>query len=306
MIDAVAGELPDEDPPEEVRAWDWREHHLLILPGVSWEEWNMIWNTCDQTSKSWQFWVGDCLLTGQREFGEQFSQVLDAKYAEQHKVPLWVCSKIEPSRRRPNVSFSAHKVIAGIDDVAEQDRWLKRADDNLWTVRELQEAIDAEGAKTKRREKIRAGSNMGPPLEDERDPTNPFAPLERSGNKRLELANSEFSTQARDILAALRSLGTDNRAYTETGVDILIADALQEPLWPFTADVNRAIRLIPADWQTAITYDIRAGTLQWTVDARQPETDFAPERIAIGLGPNLAVAICEAAITARLTDTGEC
>jgi hypothetical protein len=263
----------------------------------------MIWNTCDQTSKSWQFWVGDCLLTGQREFGEKFSQVLDAKYAEQHKVPLWVCSKIEPSRRRPNVSFSAHKVIAGIDDVAEQDRWLKRADDNLWTVRELQEAIDAEGAK-KRREKIRAGSNMGPPLDDNVEQEYRTRRLDRLIGP-PEATNSEFSTQARDILAALRSLGTDNRTYTEAGIDILIADALQEPLWPFTTDVNRAIRLIPADWQTDITYAIRDGVLQWTVDARQPETDFAPERIAIGLGPNLAVAICEAAITARLTDTGE-
>jgi hypothetical protein len=48
----------------------------------------------------------------------------------------WVAASIEPARRRGQLSYSHHELIAGLE-VGEQEHWLERAEADRLTVEDL-------------------------------------------------------------------------------------------------------------------------------------------------------------------------
>ncbi len=148
MTNSVAAIQP---PP-----WRFGERALFIRQGISWDEWVSVWQTAEGMHQSSSFYIGDALLAGMREFGEKFAQVVDPKYVNQQRGAMWVCSRIEPERRRANLSYSLHRELAALEP-DEQDRWLALAEAGSWTVKRLKEAMVIAG--------LRRG-NGGPPLDD--------------------------------------------------------------------------------------------------------------------------------------------
>jgi hypothetical protein len=92
------------------------------------------------------FMMGDLLRWGEERFGEKYAQVIDStrEYMRLHAKTLanwqWITGKIEPSRRRENLSLAHHESVAKLD-AGEQTEFLQLAEDEGMTVKELRAAI---------------------------------------------------------------------------------------------------------------------------------------------------------------------
>ncbi len=261
----------DAAPPP----YEYREHALIVAPGLSWEAWTSIWATVDRIHKSSSFYVGDALLAGQREFGERFSQVVDVKYLEPQRGAMWVCSKIEPSRRREDLSFSFHRELAAMDP-EEQDRWIREAEPRC-TVARLKELM----ATAKRR------ANGGPPVTEQPPPLEP----------------DPFLVEQTDTFGDAQDVTGEPLQRREAPEASEIPPTPLRPSPGDAADEIRALieavrRLAPSlspDWRTEST--IRAP------DTRGYTVRFAKgNQIAVGEGPSLPAALVDAALAAMISD----
>lgn len=295
---------------EEPRAWEYREHSLIVLPGLSWDEWTTLWSTVDQTNRSAQFWAGDALLAGRDAFGERFAQVVDPKYINQQRGAMWVCSRIEPSRRKANLSYSLHRELASLEP-AEQDRWLALAAADTWTVKDLKEAMARRG-------------NGGPPLSDapdsdrstwNDDPT--FGtPEEIDGRPVLVALNgaetpvppvvawTDDPAALRALIDTVRRLGNDIAlgradAGEVTAAEWQIMGALKTEGLNTLTSYESAIRAIPDAWRGKITIEFN----EQVFGGRRHTVTLMREgkQIAVGIAPTLPCAITEAALSAILS-----
>lgn len=153
-------------PPadEKTPIVEYRPTQLVICPGIDFDEWQTIWTSLDQTSRSINWLVGDALVYGANAYPDKWSQALDPKYAEAQRGVLRVSLRIPPAYRREGLSWSAHREAASAQTLEERIELLDLAEKNDWGSREIAEEI------RKRKERARPGWNMGPPLEEEITP----------------------------------------------------------------------------------------------------------------------------------------
>ena len=94
-----------------------------------------------------KWWIADLLREAEARFGESAYQVA-AGDGPQRAHPLnwiWVASRVPRSRRREELSFRHHVLVAPLE-LPEQRRWLQRAVDERLSSRELRDAMAAERA----------------------------------------------------------------------------------------------------------------------------------------------------------------
>lgn len=113
------------------------ETSLDLPENLSLDEWLTVGDTLKRISKSVQWWVGDWLAYGEKNYGEEAFQAVeraDHTFANW----AWVCRKIEPSRRREDVSFSVHAELAPLPPEEQTDK-LSKASEEGWTVKRARE-----------------------------------------------------------------------------------------------------------------------------------------------------------------------
>ena len=100
---------------------------LAIPDDTPYEAWVAYGPVLFDLGQSVQWAIGDWSNFGDQHYGEKYAQEIEATgyaYTSIQKF-RWVCSKIEFVRRRTNVAFSLHAVVASLEP-AEQDAWLDR------------------------------------------------------------------------------------------------------------------------------------------------------------------------------------
>jgi len=120
----------------------------LDLPkGLSFEEWEETGKTLGKIGRACQWWIGDWLNYGEREYGETYAQAMDETGLEYGTVAnyAYVAKAVEPSRRRESLSFSHHSEVASMEP-EEQEAWLERARYDEWPVAKLRAKIKKERA----------------------------------------------------------------------------------------------------------------------------------------------------------------
>lgn len=120
--------------------------NLEINPSTTFEEWQSLGMTLRSLEYMVKWWIADWLVFGDGKFGEMASQVMnDLGYDYQTLANFkWVAGRIPVSRRRENLSFGHHVVVARFEP-REQDHWLDKAEDGNWTRDELRRALADEG-----------------------------------------------------------------------------------------------------------------------------------------------------------------
>lgn len=101
----------------------------------------------DRTHSQCAMMLGDALRFGEEKFGEKYADVIDAtrdymrtRGIEQAKNWMWVAGKVPPHLRNINLSFAHHELVAKLDQ-SEQEEFLKLAESEALTVRELREKV---------------------------------------------------------------------------------------------------------------------------------------------------------------------
>lgn len=256
------------------KRWEFRDHSLFISTGTSWDEFTeSIWSAAQNIHSNSNFWLGDSLNWATDNFPEQWSQLVDADIVEQARTAMWVCRKIPPERRRPKLRWSHHRVIAGVNDVAEQDRWFDLTEKNAWTVRDLNEAVKARKEETSPpREPSRPGDNLGPQIEaDDLDLSKP-----------LKNGNGAFPVE--------QAQPVDSKAATEA--------ALVEQVRSIIRQIRSIQDLAMAkdDWRVqSLNRSDEAG---WVIDL------YRGDKRAIGNSYSLITALLDAALSAMISDIG--
>jgi hypothetical protein len=110
-------------------------------------EWLDIGKQLFAVGSCYQFLLGDWLNYGEREYGEKYAEACKATELDYQTLARYcqVCSKIEITRRRVNLSFGHHVEVQPLSR-KEQDKWLELAEENKWSVAELREQLRDDGA----------------------------------------------------------------------------------------------------------------------------------------------------------------
>jgi hypothetical protein len=106
------------------------------------DEWQNIGHTLFSIERAVQFWIGDWIRFGEKSYGEKYSQAIEETGLDYQTLAnyAYVASKVEPSRRRENVSFSHHAEVAALAP-EKQEAWLETAEAQNWTRSDLRKSL---------------------------------------------------------------------------------------------------------------------------------------------------------------------
>ena len=105
--------------------------------GLRYEEWKKLGEGLKRLGTSAMWKAGDWLNYAEKAFPERDNYAAAKEVTGFAENTLWnasyVCRKIDPSRRREEISFGHHQVVANQNN-AEQSRLLKKALNEGWTI----------------------------------------------------------------------------------------------------------------------------------------------------------------------------
>jgi hypothetical protein len=104
---------------------------------IHFEEWETLGQWLGQFNRGIQWVLGDWLAyaEGRGDWTDKYSQALDVTGLEYQTLAnyRWVAVRIPLIRRRVELSWSHHRLVAGIEDIKKADAWLKQAIAMKWT-----------------------------------------------------------------------------------------------------------------------------------------------------------------------------
>lgn len=118
---------------------------LEVTGDATRDEWMTLWDLLNNIKSAMQWLIGDWLAYGMdRQWGstyEDFAEMTGYTTASLYNL-TWVCQNVHFSRRRENLSFGHHQLVAGLTP-ADQDRWLEQADAHRWSIRQMKREMAA-------------------------------------------------------------------------------------------------------------------------------------------------------------------
>lgn len=120
---------------------------LQLPEGTSLERYEAVGVVLGEVRRRISWYLGDWIIFGEGSYGERFAQVINATGMEQEtlRAYAYVCSQIPEKRRKPQLAFGHHRLVAPLDP-KEQTYWLDQAAKKNWTVTELRGAIQDKAA----------------------------------------------------------------------------------------------------------------------------------------------------------------
>jgi uncharacterized protein YukE len=124
------------------------ETSAKLKGGLDFKAWCEVGKSLSRASRSLQWWIGDWLNYGVKEYGSQRAMARDHADAlgigeDMLRATMWVAEKV--ANRIASLSWSHHREVCGLSP-KEQKQWLKQAEDNKWSVSDLRQSIRQSGA----------------------------------------------------------------------------------------------------------------------------------------------------------------
>jgi hypothetical protein len=109
---------------------------------LDFDEWRAVGERVARLSGSTAWWLGDWMHFGFWEYGQKYEEAIAATGLAYQTLANYrsVCERFDFSRRKENLSFSHHQLVAGLSD-AEQDTWLERAETEGLSFHQLHDAL---------------------------------------------------------------------------------------------------------------------------------------------------------------------
>jgi hypothetical protein len=94
------------------------------------------------TSSAWC--LGDWLVYGEAAYNGRYREAIEHTSLDYQTLRnyAWVAKRFPLSRRRDTLSFGHHAEVAALPD-AEQDFWLRKADELAWSCKQLRAEVRA-------------------------------------------------------------------------------------------------------------------------------------------------------------------
>jgi len=117
----------------------------LQLPRqLPFERWLSIGRQLSAVSTSAAWCLGDWLVFGERAYAGRYRAAVEQTSLDYQTLRnyAWVANRFALSRRRGTLSFGHHAEVAALAD-AEQDYWLRKAEEHRWPVKRLRREVRA-------------------------------------------------------------------------------------------------------------------------------------------------------------------
>lgn len=118
---------------------------LQMSDKLTFPEWVQLGRSLTEVGDSMAWWVGDWIEQGTVVYGGKYEAALEVMPLEQgtlHNYALVARRFAESSRRREDLSWGHHQVVAALD-APLADEWLATAASSGWSVHELREQLRA-------------------------------------------------------------------------------------------------------------------------------------------------------------------
>jgi hypothetical protein len=108
------------------------------------ETWQDIGQQITTISESSSWWIADWIVFGQEKFPDRYKVAAERTGLSYKTLRnyAWVSRRFSVSRRRENLSFQHHALVAAIEE-SEQDEWLDRAARENISATELRRRLKA-------------------------------------------------------------------------------------------------------------------------------------------------------------------
>jgi hypothetical protein len=149
---------------------------------LSFEKWLIIGQRLSSVASSSAWCLGDWLIYGEAAFKGRYREAVERTSLDYQTLRnyAWVARRFPPTRRREGLSFAHHAEVAALSE-PEQNFWLRKAADLLWSRNRLRcevrtslrervagKADDADGRPGATSEREPGNSRGAPPPEAER------------------------------------------------------------------------------------------------------------------------------------------
>ena len=135
--------------PEPVIRGEWlAETGLDLPPGLPFERWLAVGDHLKRLEKGVQFWIGDWINYGESEYGERYAQAIEETGYTHGALRnmAWVAREIPPSSRDDNLTFSHHRILAGVEP-EKRDEYRQALKETPMSVGELTGRVKAKEPK---------------------------------------------------------------------------------------------------------------------------------------------------------------
>lgn len=126
---------------------------LTIVDAIPYEEWIDLMKTLVRLETAFQFAIGDALIYGETQYGEKYSQAMDATGLSYQSLAnmVWVSKHVPIPNRVSDLSWTHHRVIASVEQ-QDQRPMLEWARDKKLSAADLHQHIS--GKPPRRKEHI--------------------------------------------------------------------------------------------------------------------------------------------------------
>ncbi len=125
---------------------------VVVLPGkglriprqLPFERWLAVGRKLSEIHTSSAWCPGDWLAHGEAAYGGRYRDAVEQTSLDYQALRnyAWVARQVPLSRRRDSLSFGHHAEVAALPQ-AEQDFWLRKAEELSWPVRQLRQEVRA-------------------------------------------------------------------------------------------------------------------------------------------------------------------
>ncbi|MET0233714.1 MAG: LmbU family transcriptional regulator [Kibdelosporangium sp.] len=115
---------------------------LQIPASLNYDEWAKTGRQLSGIADSSAWWLGDWLVFGKANYSDRYQLAIQSAGLRYQTLRnyAWVARRFEMDRRRPKLTFKHHAEVASLP-AEEQDRFLDQAEQELWTTKQLRNAI---------------------------------------------------------------------------------------------------------------------------------------------------------------------
>lgn len=123
---------------------------LTIPHSLSLSVWERIGRELASLSDSSAWWLADWLIFGETAYSGRYREVIEQTGLGYQTLRnyAWVARRFEHARRRECLSFAHHAEVASLEP-AEQDYWLRRAEEQKWSRNRLRAEVQSSLAERK-------------------------------------------------------------------------------------------------------------------------------------------------------------
>ncbi|MDQ7803516.1 LmbU family transcriptional regulator [Amycolatopsis sp. A133] len=118
---------------------------LDIPAGLPFDRWERAGYQLSGIADSSAWCLGDWLIYGKTHYADRYKLAVDAVALDYQTLRnyAWVARRFDSGRRRDRLSFQHHAEVAALP-VEEQEKWLDRAVESMWSVKHLRAQLKGE------------------------------------------------------------------------------------------------------------------------------------------------------------------